>query len=264
MNAYLKIGNRLITGDRVIAGLVRYQLLDSFVGQLLMDEVIKSVTLTKQDIVKALTGSEDADRPKNFETFLTQWCQKKGITLDYFNSVILRELRVEKFKQTQFGHKVESEFLHSKVEFDQVEYSLIRVDNLLLAQELYFQLRDDGSDFAQLAEQYSCGRERQTEGRVGPISMASLPAEVADLFRCGQTNVVYGPIPLAKQFWIVRLERITAARLTDSIRSSLIQRLFDRWLQAKVRECNVTSGIVTSEPEPASAEPERSPESAVR
>jgi hypothetical protein len=235
MSTRLKIGDRVLDGDHVISALIQYRMLDTLVGHLLLDDEIKKIPLSVQEVFYSLVGTTNAPVPEDFEGFLTQWCQSKGITSEYFNAVVLRELRVEKFKQLQFTEKIESEFLRTKSDLDQVDYSLIQLDTLPLAQELYFQLRDDGVEFAQLASQCSLGNERQTNGWVGPVPMSTLPIEVAMLFRHGQVGTIYGPIPVADRFWIVRLERLTTARLTDITRTTLLNRLYSFWLQSQVK-----------------------------
>lgn len=253
MSNSLKIGNRLFSGDQIISALVQYKLLEPLVGQVLIDDVIQEVLLSKQELFQALTGNTDTPLPEDFESFVTQWCESKGIALDYLNGVLLRELRVEKFKQLYFAEQVESEFLRSKSTFDQVEYSLIQLTDLLLAQELYFHLRDDGADFVQLAQQYSLGNERGTDGWVGPVPMSTLPVEVADLFRSGQTGTIYGPVPVADRFWIVRLERLTTARLTESTRTNLMNHLYNRWLQSQIKTLMSKPGTIAVQAlEPAS------------
>ena len=244
MSNYLKIGDRRLDGDQIISALVRYKLLETMVGQILLDDALQHVPLTKQELFYALFGNTDVPVPDDFDGFIRQWCELKGVTLDYFKSVVLRELQIQKFKQLQFAGQVESEFLRCKADLDQVEYSLLQLTNLPLAQELYFQLRDDGADFAQLAEQYSLERERFSSGRVGPVPLSTLPIDVAMLFRSEQIGTVYGPIPVADSFWVVRLEQFTAARLTDATRADLINRLYHQWLQAQIREMSQTPGTI--------------------
>ena len=157
---------------------------------------------------------------------------------------MLRELRVQKFKQLRFADQVESEFLRIKSDLDHVEYSLIRLADLTLAQELYFQLRDDGVEFAYLAQQYSLGRERLSGGWVSPVSLSTLPIAVATLFRSEQVGVIYGPVPVSDEFWIVRLEQFTAARLTEATRVDLVDRLYTQWLQSQVKRITETPGMI--------------------
>lgn len=244
MSNYLKIGDRLLDGDQIISALIQYKLLETMVGQILLDDALQDVPLSKQELFYTLFGNTEVPVPDDFDGFISQWCQLKEVTLDYFKSVILRELQVQKFKQLRFASQVESEFLRRKADLDQVEYSLIQLTNLSLAQELYFQLRDDGADFAQLAHQYSLGHERLTHGRVGPVPLSTLPTDVAMLFHSEQVGVVYGPVPVAGSFWVVRLEQFTAARLTEATRADLINRLYNQWLQTQIRAMTNTPGTI--------------------
>jgi hypothetical protein len=236
MSNLLKIGNRLFDGDQIISSLVRYKILETLVGQVILDEAVQNISLSQQELFYALVGPTDAPIPEDFNGFLVQWCQHKNVTAEYFNAVILRELQVEKFKQAYFANQVESEFLRAKSDFDQIEFSLIQITDLSLAQELFFQLRDDGASFSQLAQQYSLGSERQTGGWVGPVSMSTLPVEIAALLSNGQAGNIYGPVPIADRFWIIRLERLLLARLSEATYSNVMNRLYNRWLQAQVRE----------------------------
>jgi hypothetical protein len=251
MNSCLKIGNRLLDGDQIISALVQYKLLETLVGQLLLDEVLKEIPLSKHEVFYALVGVTDALVPEDFEGFISQWCQHEGYTPEYFKGVVVRELRVQKFKQLRFADQVESEFLRTKADLDQVEYSLIQLTDLALAQEVYFQLRDDGAEFAHLAQQYSLGSERQTGGWVGPVSMSTLPVEIAMLFRHQQPGIVYGPVPVGNEFWIARLEQFSAARLTEATRTTLINRLYNQWLQTQVKAVLGTPGAIAVQSTPS-------------
>ncbi|PSB16397.1 hypothetical protein C7B61_13495 [filamentous cyanobacterium CCP1] len=235
MNTCLKIGNRLLDGDQIVSALIKYKLLEPLVGQILLDEMLRNVSLSKQELFQSLVGTANVPLPDDFNQFLMQWCQHKGITPTYFENVLLRDLCIEKFKQIRFASQVESEFLRKKSDFDKIEFSLIQLTDLAFAQELFFQLRDDDADFSHLAQQFSLGGERQTGGWIGPVSLSTLPVEVATLLRNGQPGVIYGPIPVADRFWLVRLERLMAARLTSETRANLIDRLYTQWLQTQIK-----------------------------
>lgn len=250
MSNCLKIGHRRLNGDQIISALFQYKLFETLVGQVLLDEIIKEVPLSKQELFQILVKDANAPTPEDLETFVNQWCQQQGITLEYLNSVILRQYRVQKFKQIQFTDRVESEFLRIKTELDQVEFSLIRLTDLALAQELYFQLRDDGTDFAQLAQQYSIGTEQQTAGRIGPVSLASLPTDIVTLFQNDrQAGGIYGPVPIEEQFWIVKLEQFISARLNQATRMNLINRMYSEWLQIQVKKIIGTPGMIAVQPD---------------
>ncbi|MCU0567811.1 MAG: peptidylprolyl isomerase [Oculatellaceae cyanobacterium Prado106] len=233
----LKIGDRHLNTEQIVAALVQYKLLEPLVGQVLLDKAIQQVPLSELELVRALSGNAEAEMPKDLSAFVTQWCQKVGIEGDYFEGVILRDMRIEKFKKIQFGQQVEAEFMRLKPEFDQAEYSLIRVADAAFAQEIYFHLRDDGADFESLARLYSIGPERQTGGRIGPIALSHLPPVIAQQFR-SESSGVHPPIALSdastQHFWIVRLERFLPASLTESTRSQIINGLYERWLRSQI------------------------------
>ncbi|MBE9014302.1 peptidylprolyl isomerase, partial [Pseudanabaenaceae cyanobacterium LEGE 13415] len=249
MSSCLKIGSRLLDSDQMISALVQYKLLEPLVGHLLLDEVFKEVPLLKQEVFHTLTGGTDETIPDNFEQFVAHWCQQRDITLEYFQTVMVREWQLQKFKQLQFATQVESEFLRMKPDLDQVEYSLIQVEDFSLAQELYFQLRDDGIAFSELAREHSLGNERQSEGWVGPVALSSLPIDIAKLFRHQRTGMVYPPVPINGRFWIVQLERLIAARLTDATRTQVVERLYHRWLQTQIQKVMNTPGAIAVQAE---------------
>jgi parvulin-like peptidyl-prolyl isomerase len=251
-NHCLKIGDRLFCGDQIISALVEYKLFESLIGQVILDQMLKDVPLSKQEIYTALIESSGlpdiSPIPDNFEEFLVQWCEQQDVTWDYLDKVILRDLRIEKFKRFYFNKKIESEFLRTKPELDRVEYSRIQVSDPVLAQELYFQLRDDGAEFAQLACQHASDSEQSGEqlatSWTESTCLAALPPEVADLLRTGEVGKIYEPIPVDEVFWIVKLEQIVPARLTDATRSVLIERLYDQWLQSQVKKLMSQPGAI--------------------
>jgi parvulin-like peptidyl-prolyl isomerase len=244
MSAGLKIGDRLFNSEQIVSALVQYQILETLVGQVILDDVLQEVPLSEQELFYALAGSRDMPMPEDLESFLRDWCEQQGVTPDYFRRVVLRKLRLEKFKQLGFATQVESEFLRIKSTFDLVEYSLIQLADLSLARELYFQLRDDGADFAQFAQRYSIGKECQTGGRVGPVPIATLPIEIANLFQCEPAGTICEPVAIEERFWVVRLERLAIAQLTEATYSHLLNQLYSQWLQSQVKTLIATPGAI--------------------
>jgi parvulin-like peptidyl-prolyl isomerase len=244
MSNLLKIGDRLLDSDQVISALVQYKLLDPLIGQVIVDEAIQSVALSEQELFSILTGTRDAVVPDSLGDFLAQWCTAQGVTLEYFHAVMLRDLKIQKFKQLQFAHQIESEFMRLKPELDQVEYSLIQLDSFALAQEIYFQLRDDQAEFAAIANHYNQLSQHPTNGWIGPVSLSTLPVEIATLFRTAQVGTIYEPQRIADEFWVVRLEQFIAARLTEATRLHLLNRLFSEWLRIQTRNIMNTPGAI--------------------
>lgn len=252
MNSYLKIGDRLLDGDRIIAALVQYELLEPLVGQILVDAAIAEVPLSSQEVFQTLIGSTDLPMPEDFDRFLLQWCELKNVTPTYLTNVIIRQMRIEKFKQIQFAPNVESTFLQNKSSFDQVEFSLLQTNDFLLAQELYLQLRDDDMDFASLAQQYAI--DRSNSGRIGPVPLSTLPEPIANQLRAQTIAQVCEPIAIDDIYWIVRLDKRSEANLNDRTRALLIDQMYSQWLQSQVKALlNTPDAIAYGVPEEATA-----------
>jgi len=250
MTNCLKIGDRLFSGDQIISALIQYKLLDTLIGHLLLDEAIQTIPLSQEEVWQWLSGSSQTTIPDDFETYLAQWCDSQGITMLYFKAVVLREWRVEKFKYHHFAQQLESEFLRHRAQFDQVEYSVIQLENATLAQEIYYQLRDDGREFIDLVH-YSLGVEWETGGRVGPVPLATLPIALQEICQPGQIGVVQKPLTIGDRYWVVRIEQLTSARLTEATKQDLTNRLFNQWLQTTVNTLTATPGAIAVQPEPS-------------
>lgn len=245
MSACLRIGNFELTGEQVFAALTRYQLIESFVSQVVLDSVfLKDIRLTKEEVYCSLVGAGDDTEIENVDVRLEDWLQRNQVPQVYLELVICRQLRVEKLKRFKFDSSLESEFLRCKAEFDQVEFSLIQISDRVLADELYFQLRDGESEFAVLAQQYSEGFERQTQGWVGPVKLSTLPKAVIQGFDESQIGIIQKPEAVGARFWIVRLERFLPTRLTEAVRTELREKLFSLWLKSLARSVMSKPGQV--------------------
>ncbi len=244
MTAGLKIGDRLLNTNQIINALIQYKLMDSLIGQVLLDEAIQTIELVPEAIWQWLMGSTAAVLPSDFETAIAHWCDTQGITPAYFQAVMLREWRVEQFKQHYFADQLESEFLRTKAWFDLVVYSVIQVDSLTLAQELYYQVRDDGVSFTAIAAEW-LAPESDSTTCVGPIPLATVPPPLRPHLQADQVGIVQKPVLAGDRYWVVRLDQFIAARLTAATRRDLTNRLFDHWLQAKVNDLRTMPDAIT-------------------
>jgi hypothetical protein len=261
-NSCLRIGQRLLCDDQIVESLVEYNLFEPLIGQVILDQSLADVPLSNQEIYSALVEGDklagdqsagDKTEAASLDDFLMQWCQQHQVTWDYLHRVVLRELRLEKFKHLWFEPKIISEFLRIKPNLDQVVYSRIQVEDFFLAQELYFQIQEDGADFFELAREYSVEAEQHDESWTEPVALASLPTEISALFQDGQERKVHQPVLVNGLFWVVRLERLYPSRLTKAMRSILLEQLYRKWLQSKIEELIAQPGAVALQPQPSLA-----------
>jgi parvulin-like peptidyl-prolyl isomerase len=158
------------------------------------------------------------------------------MTSAQLEALAIRGLLIEKFKQTTWGHKLESYFLSRKGQLDRVIYSLIRTQDPGIAQELYFRIQEGEQSFADLAREYSQGPEAQTGGLIGPVELSTPHPTVAQMLRTSQPGQLYPPIRLGEWLVIIRLEKFIPTQLDASIRQRLLNECFSIWLSEQLKE----------------------------
>ena len=191
--------------------------LDSEVEEALVHEYLNSLDI----------GNDDQ---------LAKYLHKKQWTHDDLLYFSTKGRRITLFKQKAFRDELEVYFLDRKLDFDQVEYSLIRVSDQNLAFELHQRLIEGEGSFSELASAYSEGQERMSDGRVGPLSLTTAHPEVAELLRTCQPGQICAPKFLVDVWLIIRLDKRIGAQLDEERSQVLLNELFDDWLSVQVQE----------------------------
>lgn len=169
MTTALQVGNRTITAEEIIPLLASYQLLPRLLVEMIVDRAIAPITCTSEEI----TDNYQQFCQKNqltTEPKMRAWLEYYRMTQEQLEASIARNLRIEKFKQANWGHKLEFYFLSRKQQLDKVVYSLIQTTDIVIAQELYFRIQAGEQSLAELAREYSQGHEAQTSGFRGQLS----------------------------------------------------------------------------------------------
>jgi PPIC-type PPIASE domain len=214
--------------------LANYRMIPQLVCERVIDRAITSIHCTSEEIDVAC---DRFYQQWNLTTVDQQqmWRSHCGLSQAQVEEMATRSLRIEKFKQITWGHKLESYFLQRKQEFDRVIYSLLRTKDQDAAQELFFRISDGEESFAGLAQQYSEGSEAETGGLTGPVELGTLHTDLAEILYTCQIGHVQ-PLKLGDWCLIVRLEKRIPAQLDDSMRQRLLQEKFDIWLQEQVQQ----------------------------
>ena len=199
------------------------------------DEICQAVAIPEDDsaaLVRMFLEREGLD--PNQTDALEHWLQSKGWTEEDLRYVSSRWERIERFQTQAFAEEVERQFLSRKLAHDQVIYSMIRVRDGDLAFELHQRLLDEEASFAELASTYSEGPERDSEGICGPVPFDQAHATVVEQLRGCREGELLAPFFLVDIWLILRLEQWQGARLDDAMRSTLLEELFDQWLEQRI------------------------------
>jgi hypothetical protein len=215
--------------------IARQQGLNFAIAQaVVFDEICQAVVLppdVEQALIQACLEHEGVNDDAALDTFLAAQGWSQADLLQFAT----KGERLQRFKQQVFREEVEIHFLQHKLDYDQVEYSLIRVRDEHLAFELHQRLLEEEATFAELAPLYSEGPERESEGRLGPYPLSQAHEVVAEKLRISQPGQLWPPFFLVNIWLILRLERWDGARLNDERREEVLTALFDRWLDQRAR-----------------------------
>lgn len=234
MKAVLQVANQIIKPEEIIPLLVGYQLLPKVVRELIIDSAIANIKCTPEETASACRQFQEQhqlDKPSR-----QAWLTRYGITPERLEALATRELKIEKFKQATWGSKLESYFLSYKSKLDKVVYSLLRTNDVGVAQELYFRIHAGEQTFAELAREYSQGPEAQTGGIIGPVELSMPHPDLAKMLSISQPGQLWPPTRLGEWLVIVRLEKFIPAQLDESMRAGLLNNLFEAWLTEQTNQ----------------------------
>ena len=225
-----------VIGDDGRILLQRYGLLQPLVTKMITSQAIADVVVSDPDLNQARL---DLLEEKGYDG-IEQWPQLLEDVVGTEPEVMTalsNKVRQQTFLREQFLPKAEARFLDRKNELDTVVYSLLRLENRFLAQELYLQIESGESNFADLAKRYAEGPERNTNGIVGPVSLTQAHPVLVEKLRVTQPGVLLEPFRISDWWLVVRLERYSPATFDDEISLKMCQELFAEWQKEQSLYC---------------------------
>jgi parvulin-like peptidyl-prolyl isomerase len=229
--------------------LVTYQLLPTFVRELAIDRGIAHIVCDEAETTQAIKDFYERLQLKTREQ-LQEWLATQGISRAQLDKIAIRQHKIEKFKQQTWGAKVESYFLTRKGQLDKIIYSLIRMKDIGIAQEIYFRLLEGEQTFEDLARRYSEGAEAQTGGLIGPVEISTPHPVIGQLLTTNAPGHICPPIKLDQWYVIVRPDKYIPCQLDDAMRQKLMTEMFQMWVQEE------TKRGLSGSPEPPQPPPE--------
>lgn len=233
MAELLKVGDKNIPTAELLDLLSRYQLMPHFMRGVAVDQVIADIELAEEEKLKALYDFRAQNKLISDED-LARWQQENNMPHDRMAEIATRPVKLEKFKQQTFAKKLENYFMEQKGRLDRVVYSLIRVSDEGLAQEIYYRIEEGEATFAEMAQEYSEGPEAKTQGILGPVPVNQPHPFIAKMLSVSQPGQLWAPRAIANWFIIVRLEQAIPAQLDDNMRRQLLDEMFNGWLKQQV------------------------------
>ncbi len=229
-----RLATNSMSGAEVIGLLQQYSLLPQLQKELIIDAALATIECSAEQIFNAYKTfyhqyqiTSDQDR--------TEWLKRNNFSITQFEDLVMRTIKLDRFKQVTFDRQVDSYFLQRKSQLDRVVYSILQVNNFHLAQELLLRIQDGEATFAELAPQYSARQETQSGGLIGPQELSMPHPVLVQKLLALRPGQLAGPMQIANCFVVVRLEQHLPAQLDAAMRGRLIEELYEQWMQVQLK-----------------------------
>ena len=167
----------------------------------------------------------------NSQNDLINWQKNQGVSNEEWETLVLRRELWLEWCNDKFKNKINSHYLKRKNQLDKVTYSLLRVRNLNLANELYLRIREGEASFEEIVLKFSEGPEKKYAGRIGPVSINQPHPLLSKLLQISEIKQLWPPKQLDNWWIVVRLEENYHAKLTDELKSQLALELGEEYLK---------------------------------
>ena len=235
MPAALQIGDKSIPADQLPLLLEQYRLVPQLAKEMVLDQAIADCQVPEEEQMEAVKRFYQQNKI-NTDQELDKWLEQQHLTRDGLMTLISRELRLQKFKTSKWDVQVESHFVQRKAQIDQVVFSLVRVKDIDIAEEIYFRLLSKEATFSELARRYSGGIEAKTRGISGPVEIGMLDPTLAQALVSAQPEEVLSPLQVSGWWVVMQLEALIPAELDEPTRQRLTEELFNIWVNAEVQK----------------------------
>ena len=202
--------------------LARWDLLDRVLRERCIDGVLADRALPELEQLTALRVEWERQHNLASPEQVQAWMELHGLDDEAIDRMAARSWQWLLWCQERWGSELQTIFLKRKPELDQVTYSLLRLRNGELASELYLQIKEGEASFADLAQEFSEGPEKQAGGLVGPMPLTQPHPGLAKLLQVSQPGQLWPPKALEGWWVIVRLETLHGAMLDAAMQERLL------------------------------------------
>jgi parvulin-like peptidyl-prolyl isomerase len=229
MNKVLQIGGIQIACAQVLAHLQGSPLLPQLLQEIATEELIDRIAAQLQ---LDLTASQP-----EFEQLSAQVAgivTFQGMNATQIAAITTRTLKLQKFKQAGWGSRVGEYFQIVQPQLHRITYSILLVEDGLLAQELFFRIQSGEQSFAELAIEYSQDETASKGGLVGPILTKTVAPELIQVLSQLTPGGLSPLFQLGQYYGFIRLNQIISPQLDEHLAQVLLDELFNNWIQTQL------------------------------
>ena len=153
-----------------------------------IDDFLQSIPQPPAEPLKAMLEQWCQQQRIDSPQTLQRWQQQQGLSPEQWQQYVARRWRWLQWCEQNLEAKLNSHYLERKSQLDQVSYSLLRVKDQHLANELHLRIKEREASFEEIASDYSEGPERQQGGRLRPVPLSQPHPMRAKLLQVSSTR----------------------------------------------------------------------------
>ena len=230
------IAKIFIEPDEIVNFLKTEMLLREIYERILFQRIINdvannmAVNVTIEEI-EAEANRQRREKKLEKATDTIAWLSEQLATPRDWENGIRDRLIAEKLAEELFSQDVEDFFRQKRPYFEQAILYEIIIDDVKLAQEIYYQIESAEISFYEAAHQFHLDEKcRQKCGYEGEVSRWSLPEKIADMIFTTPPKNPIGPIRMEKGYHLFMVEDFIAAELNTKKYREIIDQMFKQWL----------------------------------
>ncbi len=167
---------------------------------------------------------------------LEQWLYIYDLNMDEWINLINSDYLWTYWCMDKYKDEVNPYFIKRKDYLDVYYYTIIKVKNKEVADEIYIRLKEKESTFEEISNNFSSENDSFYAEKIGPISLNGMEASIASLIKIGDINQLFQP-KLSNGFWfILRKDNILKAEFNHRQKIKLSLELGEKFLNDRFIE----------------------------
>ena len=208
-------------------------LLEKVKIELIKDEIIENIKINKKEEQKIIEDWCKINSIKNEEE-IKKWQTKYLLLHKEWIALITREFKWDKWCLQEFKDNLVNYYHQRRPYLDKFIYSIIRVKNQGLSQELYLRIKNKESDFYLVAKEFSEGIEKKSGGLVGPVNLDKPHPLIKNILIASESKQLWPPKKINNWWVIIRLEEKITITLNTELKIKLSRELGEKFIKKKL------------------------------
>lgn len=166
------------------------------------------------------------------------WLQQNGLRVIDLEARLEQALLVEKFRNHLTDGRIQERCAAEADRYARARISYFTVPSEGLARELLARIRDDGADFAEVAQQHARA-DSAAAGTSVLVMRADLSAGMGDVVFQARPDSVVGPVPGPQGWHLFHVHELLPPQLDEPTMARIRQDLLDGWLRERIAQARV-------------------------